>query len=260
MSSTKTDEPSSDDFVNVEKTDAADTTSSDGLTATKLEQHNNESNNITTTTTNEGVTKAQPESTTNKPEAETPEEAEAPEVTPSQAGAGLLFGISGLVIGGPLLALLAGVGAAVVAKPDNETPAGDAARASGDFAIETTSKVSEAVGGKAKEANEEYGIIDKIKQAFTTGWTKVKDFDEEHKVSEKTKETASSVGARGVEFEKEHHFVEKFLGGVKGGVDFLMGKLKDATGEGGCVEGCSGKNATVEESEGDKVDAVMVQH
>lgn len=246
-----TDESTPDDFVNVEKTDAvgaADTSSSDGLTATKLEQHNNESNNA-------DVTKAQPETSANKPEG-APEE--APEVTPSQAGAGLLFGISGLVIGGPLLALLAGVGAAVVAKPDNETPVGDAARASGDFAIETTSKVSEVVGEKAKEANEEYGIIDKIKQALTTGWTKVKEFDEEHKVSEKTKETASSVGARGVEFEKEHHFVEKFLGGVKGGVEFLMGKLKDATGEEGCVEGCGGKNATVDESEGDKVDAVMV--
>jgi len=253
MASTKTEESSSDDFVNVEKTDAAGDTSSDDLTATKLEQHNNNESN---TNNNEDVTKAQPETAT-KPE-EAPEEA-APEVTPSQAGAGLLFGISGLVVGGPLLALLAGVGAAVVAKPDNETPAGDAARASGDFAIETTSKVSEVVGEKAKEANEEYGIIDKIKQAFTTGWTKVRDFDEEHKVSEKTKETASNVGARGVEFEKEHHFVERLLGGVKGGVNFLMGKLKDATGQGVCVEACGGKNAVVEESEGDKVDAVMVQ-
>ena len=145
--------------------------------------------------------------------------------TKTQVGAGLFFGLSGLLIGGPLLGVLTGTGAAIVASKD-KGPAGDVARATGDFAVTTGSKVGEA----AKEVNEKHGILDKIKNAFIAAWGRFQQFDEEHKISEKTKETMSDVTQKTVEFESKHHVMENILGGIQNGVNFLLMKLKDATG------------------------------
>jgi len=161
-------------------------------------------------------------------------ESETKTEVPPQVGAGLLFGLSGLLLGGPILALLAGVGSTYVASKD-DGPVGDAARTSGGFAIATGSKVGEA----AKEANENHGILDKIKNAFTSGWGKVQKFDEEHKATEKVKETMSDVGQKSVEFEQKHHVMENILEGLQNGVNFLLGKLRDTTGE-----SCNGNSSS----------------
>lgn len=161
-------------------------------------------------------------------------ESEAKTEVPSQVGAGLLFGLSGLVLGGPVLAILGGIGATYAASKD-EGPVGDAARASGDFAITTGSKVGEA----AKEANEEHGFVDKIKIAFACGWSKVQQFDEEHKATEKVKETMSDVGEKTAEFERKHHVMENILGGIQKGVTFLLEKMRNATDE-----SCNGKSTS----------------
>lgn len=145
--------------------------------------------------------------------------------TKTQVGAGLFFGLSGLLIGGPILGVLTGAGAAIVASKD-KGPAGDVARATGDFAVVTGSKVGEA----AKEVNEKHGVLDKIKNAFVAAWVRFQQFDEEHKISEKTKETMSDVSQKTVEFENKHHVIEHILGGIQSGVNFLLVKLKDATG------------------------------
>lgn len=208
-----------DDYVRVEPEEKTEpTTAGIALNAAKLEEHNK-------------ITDEEVKELNNLPR--NAESAEKTEV-PSQVGAGLLFGLSGLLLGGPVLALLGGAGATYVASKD-EGPIGDAARASGDFAIETGSKVGEA----AKEANEKHGFIDKIKSAFTYGWSKVQHFDEEHKATEKVKETMSNAGEKTVEFERKHHVMENFLGGIQSGVNFLLDKVKDATGE-----SCNGKNQT----------------
>ncbi len=145
--------------------------------------------------------------------------------TKTQVGAGLFFGLSGLLIGGPILGVLTGTGAAIVASKD-KGPAGDVARATGDFAMATGSKVGEA----AKEVNEKHGILDKIKNAFVATWGRFQQFDEEHKISEKTKDTMSDVTQMTVEFEGKHHVMENILRGIQNGADFLLVKLKDATG------------------------------
>jgi len=208
-----------DDYVRVEsKEKTKPTTAGIALNAAKLEEHNR--------STGEEVKQLH----------SLPRNAESVEKTevPSQVGAGLLFGLSGLLLGGPLLALLGGAGATYVASND-EGPIGDAARASGDFAIDTGSKVGEA----AKEANEKHGLIDKIKSAFAFGWGKVQHFDEEHKATEKVKETMSNAGEKTVEFERKHHVMENILGGIQSGVNFLLGKVRDATGE-----SCNGNSKT----------------
>ena len=154
-----------------------------------------------------------------------PRNAESETQVPPKVGAGLLFGVTGLVLGGPILALLSGVGATYAASKD-EGPIGDAARASGNFAVETGSKAGEA----AKEANEKHDVIDKIKSAFASIWSKVQQFDEEHKATEKVKETMSNVGEKSMNFEREHHVMENALEGIKNGVDFLLNKVRETKG------------------------------
>ncbi len=100
---------------------------------------------------------------------------EETETAVSSAGAGLLFGLSGLVLGGPALGTIAGVSAAVVASND-QGPAGDNARAAGSFAITTGSKV----GDVARDVNEKHGILDWIQKVVSPGWGKVGQFDDEH--------------------------------------------------------------------------------
>jgi hypothetical protein len=142
----------------------------------------------------------------------------------TQVGAGLLFGLSGLILGGPIFGILTGVSAAVVASKDEGT-AGDVARSTGAFAVTTGSLVGEA----ARDVNEKHGILEKIKNAFASGWSRVQQFDEEHKVGEKAKETIDDVKQKTVEFEKEHHLMQHILEGVQNGVNFLLDKLKGAT-------------------------------
>ncbi len=145
---------------------------------------------------------------------------------PPQLGAGLLATFVGLLIGGPILGALAGASAAYVATK-NEGPVGNAARASGEWAVSTGAKVGEA----AKEANERHGIIDRLKAAFSSGWGRVRQFDEEHRASERAKETLSEISEKTVEFEKKHHVVEHVLEGIQNGVIFLLDKLRGVTGE-----------------------------
>jgi hypothetical protein len=144
--------------------------------------------------------------------------------TKTQVGAGLLFGIPGLIVGGPILGLLLGVGAAVVAKQD-DGPAGEGARKAGAFAIETSS----VVGEKAREVNEKHGILDKIKIGWENIWKRVVQFDEDHKICESTKVVVEDVKQKTVEFENEHHWGQQILDGVQNGVMFLRDKLNDVT-------------------------------
>ena len=156
----------------------------------------------------------------------------------SQVGAGLLFGLPGLFLGGPILALLTGGGTAYLAS-SNSGPVGDAARASGDFAVETGSRVA----GAAKEADENLGILEKIKNAFSFGWSKARQFDEEHKATERLKETMSDVTQKTVELEQKHHLMENVLEGIQNGVNVLLEKLRNATQQ-TSVESCNSDAAS----------------
>ena len=121
------------------------------LTASRLKEHNDKLENNSST-----------ERDTNEKDAAV-----------SSAGAGLLFGLSGLLLGGPILGTIAGVSAAAVASND-QGPAGDNARAAGTFAITTGSKI----GDVARDVNKKHGVLDWVKNAFISGWGKVRKFDE----------------------------------------------------------------------------------
>lgn len=142
----------------------------------------------------------------------------------SSVGAGVLAGVTGLFIGGPILGALTGASAYYIAT-NNDGPVGDAARSSGVWAAQTGAKVTEA----AREADEQHHILDKVGNFFSKGWQKVCQFDEEHRASERVKETMSEVGAKTVEFERNHHIVENILVGIRNGIDYLLEKLTGAT-------------------------------
>eukprot|EP01083_Nonionella_stella_P274089 930222_1 len=117
-------------------------------------------------------------------------------------GAGVLFAVPGLIVGGPLLGLLSGVGAFFAATKPLESQAGNVARNAGKFAVETGSNVGEA----AKEVDTEHHIMDKIKEGWSNLTSKVQQIDEENKISEQAKEKASVVKDKAVAFEQKHHF------------------------------------------------------
>lgn len=178
------------------------------LTETILKEHNEQMDNIeSSSSTSQHITDKR-------------------EAAVSSAGAGLLFGFSGLLLGGPILGTIAGVSAAIVASNDHG-PVGNNARAAGNFAMETGSKVGEVARG----VDEKHGIIERIQHAWAEGWGKVKQFDEEHHTSESIKETMSNVSDKVVGFEKEHHFLENLLEGIHKGVQFLLETVKNATSE-----------------------------
>jgi len=138
---------------------------------------------------------------------------ESDEDVQTGVGAGVLFAVPGLIVGGPLLGLLSGVSAFFVATKDHESPAGDVARNAGKFAVETSSNV----GQVAKEVDQEHHIMDKIKEGWSNLTSKVQQIDEENKISEKVSmkasvakekavETASVVKEKAVVFEQKHHF------------------------------------------------------
>jgi hypothetical protein len=143
----------------------------------------------------------------------------------SQVGAGLLAGITGLCLGGPVVGAITGAGAYYVAANDDGA-AGQAARNTGDWAVSTGTKVADA----AKEADKQHNIFERVNEFFSNGWNKVCQFNEEHKATERVKETVSDVGAKTIEFERNHHVVANILEGIKNGIDFLLEKLKGATG------------------------------
>ena len=159
------------------------------LTSGNLEKHNKDTSDDKDTTT------------------------ESDEDVQTGVGAGVLFAVPGLIVGGPLLGLLSGVSAFFVATKDHESPAGDVARNAGKFAVETSSNV----GHVAKEVDQEHHIMDKIKEGWSNLTSKVQQIDEENKISEKVSvkasvakekaiETASVVKEKAVVFEQKHHF------------------------------------------------------
>jgi hypothetical protein len=187
----------------VHEEDDTNTNEHNYLTESKLQQHNNQ--------------QIDSESATNTYNDEK-------EAAASSAGAGLLFGFSGLLLGGPIFGTIAGVSAAIVAS-NHRGRAGDNARAVGDFAVTTGSMVGEV----ARDVNKKHGILNQIQNSFASGWRKVRQFDEDHHASEKVKETMSNVSDKVVGFEREHHFFENMLEGILNGVQFLLEKVRGAT-------------------------------
>mmetsp|Transcript_21175 Transcript_21175/g.27883 ORF Transcript_21175/g.27883 Transcript_21175/m.27883 type:complete len:151 (-) Transcript_21175:118-570(-) len=88
---------------------------------------------------------------------------------PRKRGAGIMCGVLGCLIGGPILAVAAGVGAAYATGKDGAT--GDIARAAGDVAL--------SVRDKAKEVDEKHDLKTKTKNASLDAYERTKSASKE---------------------------------------------------------------------------------
>eukprot|EP00540_Astrosyne_radiata_P021600 CAMPEP_0116846724 /NCGR_PEP_ID=MMETSP0418-20121206/14004_1 /TAXON_ID=1158023 /ORGANISM="Astrosyne radiata, Strain 13vi08-1A" /LENGTH=141 /DNA_ID=CAMNT_0004478023 /DNA_START=102 /DNA_END=527 /DNA_ORIENTATION=- len=93
-------------------------------------------------------------------------------------GVGVAAGLVGLVLGGPLVAVVAGVGAAVVSKTDSQ--AGSVARGAGDAAATT--------GEKIREWDKKNHVSENVGKGITNGFRYVSD-----KLSNKSSSNSGSA-------------------------------------------------------------------
>ena len=112
-------------------------------------------------------------------------------------GAAIAGTAAGLIIAGPLIAVVTGITAATLATQD--TKAGAVARSTGDTvlcaqdqmrAVDKKLKIVEktkwgvrSLFGKAKKIDEDHQIVDKTKRGVGNVVTKVKEVDERHGIS-----------------------------------------------------------------------------
>ena len=89
--------------------------------------------------------------------------------------AAIAGGVAGLVLAGPLIAVVGAVGAGALAT--QSTKAGDVARASGDVVI--------SAGERAKKIDEKHHVVDKTKKASKDLYTKAKTFEGKHHLGAK---------------------------------------------------------------------------
>mmetsp|Transcript_15711 Transcript_15711/g.20908 ORF Transcript_15711/g.20908 Transcript_15711/m.20908 type:complete len:183 (-) Transcript_15711:511-1059(-) len=126
-------------------------------------------------------------------------------------GAAIAGTIVGLVAAGPLIGVVAGVGAAAVAV--TSTKAGHFARKSGDAV--------NAVGDQAKKINEQHQVVDKTKKVGNSVFGKAKEVDENHHVVDKTKNAASGAFRTAKNFDEKHQIVGKTGKGLSASAGFI---------------------------------------
>jgi len=131
-------------------------------------------------------------------------------------GAGVASGLFGLLVGGPVVAVLLGFGASYAAEK-KEGAVGDTARAIGDLAL-----ISKA---KAKEIDEKHHVVDKSKKVAGDLWEKAKEADQKHKILDKAKAFLVYSWTATVDFIRRHNLIERGVNGVGKGVCWAMEKI-----------------------------------
>lgn len=125
-------------------------------------------------------------------------------------------GVVGLLVGGPIFGLVAGIGAGYAAT--TEGPSGDIARAAGDVAI--------SVGESARQINEKHHVTDKVQESIKVIVDKAYEANEKHRIVSRVSRFFQFLGEKFVEFEGRTHLVENLLKAIASGAIFLVEKLK----------------------------------
>lgn len=113
--------------------------------------------------------------------------------------AGVAGGVVGLLVGGPILAVLTGFGTAYATR--HEGASGDAARAVGQLAIEAKQK--------AKEVDRKHNLVLKGKLAAMEAWERTKALDRQHSLLERTKAFIVWSIQAAQEQNRKHHLMER---------------------------------------------------
>jgi hypothetical protein len=130
-------------------------------------------------------------------------------------GAGVAAGVVGLLVGGPVLAILTGFGTAYATKLTGAS--GDTARAIGQIALETRTK--------AIELDRQHNLVQKGRDAVATTWEKAKEFDRTHNVLEKSKAFLVWSWEAIQEQNRKHNLLERAVNATGKLVAFVVTKI-----------------------------------
>lgn len=127
-------------------------------------------------------------------------------------GAGVAGGITGLVLGGPLLGLVGAGGAAAVAKTSRGKP-GDFARKSGD--------VMASAGDRIKKYDEKHRVVEKTSGSIRKGCEWVS----KSEVGRKSGDAVARASDRLKKYDEKHRVVEKTSGSITKGCQWVSNKF-----------------------------------
>ena len=114
-------------------------------------------------------------------------------------GAGVASGVLGMLLGGPILAMLLGFGATYACEKPGA--AGDTARAVGDVAL--------SVRDKAREVDAKHHLVLRAQTTAAEAWSKAKELDQRHNILERAKEFAAHSFRVTVDFVRRHRLIER---------------------------------------------------
>lgn len=133
-------------------------------------------------------------------------------------GAGVAAGTVGLLLGGPVLGILAGFGTAYATKQGGA--AGDTARAIGHVALEAKAK--------AIELDREHDLAQKGKDVAADIWEKAKEFDRKHNILERTKAFLLWSWETILEQNRKHHLLERAVNATGALISLVVTKIGKA--------------------------------
>ena len=116
--------------------------------------------------------------------------------------AGVGTGVLGMLVCGPIGAMVLGFSAAYAAEKQQGV-VGDSARAMGDVAL--------SAKAKATEIDNKYHVVQETIAAAGEAWEKAKELDREHKILQKAKDITLYSSAATVDFVRRHNLVERGL-------------------------------------------------
>lgn len=131
---------------------------------------------------------------------------------------GVGAGVVGLLLGGPVLGIVLGFGAAYA--HDKPGAAGDTARAVGDITL--------SVRDRAQEIDQRHGVVEKSKRAAQEAWERAKELDQRHHVMERTKERAVQGFHAAADFVNRHNLIERGIESIGKAVYWLAEKVAKA--------------------------------
>jgi len=136
----------------------------------------------------------------------------------TSTAAAIAGGVVGLLLGGPIVGLAAGIGVGYAATIEGRT--GDIARATGDVAI--------SVGQKAKSIDEQHHVTVKVRESITSTWGKLRQCDDNRNVLERIIGFFRSAGKKALECEQKTHILENLLSAIANGATMLVDKLRQS--------------------------------
>lgn len=141
-------------------------------------------------------------------------------------GAVAAGGCIGCLVGGPILACLAGVGSAY--GTTQQSPAGDCTRSMGRMAL--------LCRDKAIEVNQKHNVIDKTKTAAIVCWEKSKDMNERHRMAERTKGCLLSSWEGMKNANQKYRIVDRTFEGIGYACTYVNDNLLSSSVNGGGEE------------------------